>query len=142
MYCRTLLLVLPLVIIGCGRSPEPPTVAAPTLSQSVGIETLGGVFTPLLQSSTELPVSHTETFSTAADNQNQITIHLVRGNNQLVVDNHSLGRWQIQNIPPGPRGKPLIALTIHIDRRENVTLTATDTASRKEVPVVRLAEGS
>ena len=107
-----MIIVVGCLIAGCGKQSIPPTVVETKsqsigtdekLIQSVGIETLGGVFTPLLQKGTNVPCSKTEIFSTAADNQVQIMVKLYRGTAKFVTHCDKLGDFQIVGIPPAPR---------------------------------------
>ena len=75
---------------------------------SLGIETLGGVFTKLIERNTTIPCSKSQVFSTAADNQPAVDIHILQGERPMVFDNKTLGRFQLGNIPPAPRGVPQI----------------------------------
>ena len=89
-----------------------PAIAGGSLVQSIGIETLGGVFTPLLEVGCTIPCEVTNTFSTAADNQSEISIALVRGTQDLAAHNHPLGRFVVKGIPPAPRGEPQVTITL------------------------------
>jgi len=80
--------------------------------ESIGIETLGGLFTPLLEAGCSIPCEVTNTFSTAADNQSEISIALVRGTNELAAQNHDLGRFVVKGIPPAPRGEPQVEIAV------------------------------
>src|SRR6185295_12217937 len=82
---------------------------------SLGIETLGGVSTKLIERNTTIPSSKSEVFSTAADNQPQVEIHVVQGEREMVNDNKSLGRFVLDGIPPAPRGVPQIEVTFNLD---------------------------
>ena len=99
---------------------------------TLGIETLGGVRTPLIERNTTIPTSKTETFSTAADNQPSVEIHVVQGERELVRDNISIGRFTLDGILPAPRGVPKIDVTFDIDRDGILTVSAKDQASSKE----------
>lgn len=92
-----------------------PAIEGDHLREAVGIETFGGVFTPLLQVGCTLPCETTQTFSTAADGQTEITLALARGAAPLAADNHSLGRFVVMGIPAAPRGKPLVAITFRAE---------------------------
>ena len=99
---------------------------------SLGIETLGGVSTKLIERNTTIPTSKSETFSTAADNQPQVEIHVVQGEREMVTDNKSLGRFVLDGIPPAPRGIPQIEVTFNIDANGILNVTAKDKGSGKE----------
>jgi molecular chaperone DnaK len=99
---------------------------------SFGIETLGGVATKLIERNTTIPTSKSETFSTAADNQPQVEIHVVQGEREMVADNKSLGRFILDGIPPAPRGIPQIEVTFNIDANGILNVTAKDKGSGKE----------
>ena len=102
---------------------------------SLGVETLGGVTTVLIPRNTTIPVKKTEVFSTAADNQNSVEIHVVQGERPLARDNRTLGRFQLMGIPPAPRGVPQIEVTFDIDANGILTVSAKDTASGKQQQV-------
>lgn len=99
---------------------------------SLGIETLGGVATKLITRNTTIPTSKSETFSTAADNQSQVEIHVVQGEREMVADNKSLGRFILDGIPPAPRGVPQIEVTFNLDANGILNVTAKDKGSGKE----------
>ncbi len=99
---------------------------------SLGIETLGGVSTKLIERNTTIPTSKSETFSTAADNQPQVEIHVVQGEREMVTDNKSLGRFVLDGIPPAPRGIPQIEVTFNLDANGILNVTAKDKGSGKE----------
>lgn len=98
---------------------------------TLGLETLGGVTTPLITRNTTIPSSKSEVFSTAADNQTQVEIHILQGERPLAKDNKSLGRFVLDGIPPAPRGVPQIEVTFDIDANGILHVTAKDKASGK-----------
>jgi molecular chaperone DnaK len=99
---------------------------------SLGIETLGGVATKLIERNTTIPTSKSETFSTAADNQPQVEIHVVQGEREMVNDNKSLGRFVLDGIPSAPRGVPQIEVTFNLDANGILNVAAKDKGSGKE----------
>ncbi len=99
---------------------------------TLGVETLGGVMTPLIPRNTTVPTSKTEVFTTAADNQTQVEIHILQGERPLAKDNKSLGRFILEGIPPAPRGVPQIEVTFDIDANGILTVTAKDKATGKK----------
>jgi molecular chaperone DnaK len=99
---------------------------------SLGIETLGGVATKLIERNSTIPTSKSETFSTAADNQPQVEIHVVQGEREMVVDNKSLGRFVLDGIPSAPRGVPQIEVTFNLDANGILNVSAKDKGSGKE----------
>ncbi len=99
---------------------------------SLGIETLGGVATKLIERNTTIPTSKSETFSTAADNQPQVEIHVVQGEREMVSDNKSLGRFVLDGIPSAPRGVPQIDVTFNLDANGILNVSAKDKGSGKE----------
>ncbi len=98
---------------------------------TLGLETLGGVMTPLIQKNTTVPNSKAEVFSTAGDNQTQVEIHVLQGERPLARDNKSLGRFTLDGIPPAPRGVPQIEVTFELDANGILTVTAKDKATGK-----------
>jgi len=98
---------------------------------TLGVETLGGVMTPLIPRNTTIPTSKSEIFSTAADNQTQVEIHILQGERPLAKDNKSLGRFILDGIPPAPRGVPQIEVAFDIDANGILTVTAKDKATGK-----------
>lgn len=98
---------------------------------TLGVETLGGVATPLITRNTAIPTSKSEVFSTAADNQTQVDIHIVQGERPLAGDNKSLGRFILEGIPPAPRGVPQVEVSFDIDASGILKVTAKDKASGK-----------
>ncbi len=99
---------------------------------SLGIETLGGVTTKIIEKGTTIPVKKTQTFSTAEDNQPAVTIHVVQGEREFAKDNKSLGQFNLEGIPPAPRGVPQIEVTFDIDANGILTVSAQDKASGKQ----------
>lgn len=102
---------------------------------SVGIETLGGVATKLIERNTTIPASKSQTFSTAADNQTSVEIHIVQGERPMAADNKSLGRFVLEGIPPAPRGMPQVEVTFDIDANGILSVKAIDKASNKEASI-------
>ncbi|MBI5127544.1 molecular chaperone DnaK [Candidatus Roizmanbacteria bacterium] len=98
---------------------------------TLGVETLGGVLTPLINRNTTIPTAKTETFSTAGDNQTQVEIHILQGERPLAVDNKSLGRFILDGIPPAPRGVPQIEVSFDIDASGILSVGAKDKATGK-----------
>jgi len=99
---------------------------------SLGLETLGGVMTTLIPRNTTIPTSKKEVFSTAADNQPAVDIHVLQGERSMAADNKTLGRFQLGNIPPAPRGVPQIEVTFDIDENGIVNVKAKDLGTNKE----------
>jgi len=99
---------------------------------SLGIETLGGVMTPLIQRNTTIPSKKSEVFSTATDNQTSVEVHVLQGERPMARDNRTLGRFQLVGLPPAPRGLPQIEVTFDIDANGIVHVAAKDTATGKE----------
>ena len=115
---------------------------------SLGIETLGGVFTRLIERNTTIPTKRSEVFSTAADGQTSVEVHVLQGERPLARDNRTLGKFQLVGIPPAPRGVPQIEVTFDIDangivnvsakdrgtgKTQNITITASSGLSKDEV---------
>lgn len=99
---------------------------------SLGIETLGGVFTRLIQRNTTIPTKKSQVFSTAADNQTQVNIKVLQGEREMAADNKLLGNFDLQDIPPAPRGVPQIEVTFDINADGIVNVGAKDQATGKE----------
>ncbi len=99
---------------------------------SLGIETMGGVSTVLIERNTTIPTSKSQVFSTAADNQPAVDIHVLQGERSMAADNKTLGRFQLTDIPPAPRGIPQIEVTFDIDKNGIVNVTATDKGTDKK----------
>lgn len=99
---------------------------------TLGIETLGGVTTPLIERNTTIPASKSQVFSTAADNQTQVEIHILQGERPMAADNKSLGRFILDGIPPAPRGVPQVEVSFDIDANGILNVKAKDKATGKE----------
>ncbi len=99
---------------------------------SLGIETMGGVMTKLIERNTTIPTSESQIFSTAADNQTAVDIHVLQGEREMAADNKTLGRFQLTDIPPAPRGMPQIEVTFDIDANGIVNVRAKDLGTNKE----------
>jgi molecular chaperone DnaK len=98
----------------------------------LGIETLGGVSTPLIEANSTIPAKKSQIFSTAADSQPSVEIHVLQGERSMAVDNKSLGRFHLDGIPPAPRGTPQIEVTFDIDANGILNVSAADKATGKE----------
>ena len=109
---------------------------------SLGIETMGGVMTKLIERNTTIPTSKSEVFSTAADNQPQVEIHVAQGEREMIADNKSLGRFILDGIPPAPRGIPQIEVTFNIDANGILNVTAKDKGSGKEQSITISGSGN
>jgi molecular chaperone DnaK len=99
---------------------------------SLGIETMGGVFTKLIEANTTIPTKKSEVFSTAADNQPAVDLHILQGERPMAKDNRSIGRFQLSDIPPAPRGVPQIEVTFDIDANGILNVSAKDKGTGKE----------
>ncbi|KAB8126881.1 molecular chaperone DnaK [Gracilibacillus oryzae] len=99
---------------------------------SLGIETMGGVTTKLIERNTTIPTSHSQVFSTAADNQTAVDIHVLQGEREMAADNKTMGRFQLTDIPPAPRGVPQIEVSFDIDANGIVNVRAKDLGTNKE----------
>jgi molecular chaperone DnaK len=108
---------------------------------SLGIETLGGVMTKLIEANTTIPTRKTEIFSTASDNQSSVEIHVLQGERPMAVDNKTLGRFNLDGIPPAPRGVPQIEVTFDIDANGILSVSAKDKATGKEQKIRIEASG-
>ncbi len=102
---------------------------------SLGLETLGGVMTVLIERNTTIPVKKTEVFSTAEDNQTAVDVHVLQGERPMATDNMSLGRFRLEGIPPAPRGIPQVEVTFDIDANGILNVTARDKATSREQKV-------
>jgi len=108
---------------------------------SLGIETLGGVFTRLIDRNTTIPTNKSQIFSTADDNQSAVTIRVFQGEREMAVDNKMLGQFNLENIPPAPRGMPQIEVTFDIDANGIVSVSAKDKGTGKEQKITIQASG-
>jgi len=99
---------------------------------SLGIETMGGVFTKLIEANTTIPTKKSETFSTASDNQPSVEIHVLQGERPMARDNRTIGRFHLDGIPPAPRGVPQVEVTFDIDANGILNVSAKDKATNKE----------
>src|SRR5213079_2771691 len=99
---------------------------------SLGIETLGGVFTKLIDRNTTIPTRKSEKFSTAADNQTSVEVHVLQGEREMAAGNRTLGRFHLVGIPSAPRGVPQVEVTFDIDANGIVNVSAKDKATGKE----------
>jgi molecular chaperone DnaK len=117
-----------------GRAPEgdvKSVLLLDVLPLSLGIETLGGVSTPMIAKNTTIPTAKTQIFSTAADNQPSVEINILQGERPMATDNRSIGRFILDGIPPAPRGIPQVEVTFDVDANGILTVTAKDKASNK-----------
>ena len=103
---------------------------------SLGIETLGGVMTKLIEKNTTIPTKASQVFSTAEDNQGAVTVHVLQGEREVATANKSLGRFDLADIPPAPRGVPQIEVTFDIDANGILNVSAKDKATGKEQSII------
>ncbi|TNF36364.1 MAG: molecular chaperone DnaK, partial [Gammaproteobacteria bacterium] len=108
---------------------------------TLGIETMGGVATPLIEKNTTIPTKKSQVFSTAEDNQTAVTIHVVQGERKQAAQNKSLGRFDLSDIPPAPRGMPQVEVTFDIDANGILNVSAKDKATGKQQSIVIKASG-
>jgi molecular chaperone DnaK len=109
---------------------------------TLSIETMGGVATPIINRNTTIPVSKSQTFSTAEDNQSAVDIHVVQGERPMARDNKSLGQFQLSGIDPAPRGVPQIEITFNIDANGIMNVTAKDLKNNKEATITIKGSGA
>jgi molecular chaperone DnaK len=102
---------------------------------SLGVETLGGVMTKLIERNTTIPCKRSETFSTASDSQTSVEIHVLQGEREMARDNRTLGRFHLEGIPPAPRGLPQIEVTFDIDANGILNVSAKDKGTNKETKI-------
>ena len=138
------LLVVVFLIVSCSSSGtelvvevESPIVQGESLTENVGIETLGGVLTPLLKSGCMLPCEISQVFSTAEDNQEQITITLIRGLSEMASEGVNLGKYKISGITPRPRGEPQIKVVFGASNG-SIWLTALDSNGESNIKVSKV----
>lgn len=114
-----------------------PAAKGKVLSENIGIETLGGVLTPLLETGCSLPCTLSQIFSTAEDNQDQITITLVRGSSKMANEGVNLGRYQISGIAPAPRGTPQIKVVFGASKG-NIWFAASDSDGKSKLIISKV----
>ena len=102
---------------------------------TLSIETLGGVATPMIPRNTTIPTKKTETFSTAADTQTEVEVHVLQGERPMAAQNRTLGKFKLGGIPPAPRGVPQIEVTFDIDANGILNVTAKDNATGKDTRI-------
>jgi molecular chaperone DnaK (HSP70) len=138
-------ILISLLLMSCSSSiadvvvveNDSPIIQGGVLSENVGIETLGGLLTPILESGCKLPCKLSQIFSTAEDNQNQITITLVRGLSKLTQDGVKLGKYQITGIMPAPRGTPQIKVVFGASRGQ-IWLSASDVSGKSNIQITKV----
>jgi len=108
---------------------------------SLGIETLGGVFTRLIERNTTIPTRKSETFSTAADNQTSVEVHVLQGEREMARGNRTLGKFHLTDIPPAPRGMPQVEVTFDIDANGIVHVSAKDLGTGREQKITITSSG-
>ncbi len=108
---------------------------------TLGIETLGGIRTPLIQRNTTIPTKKSEIFTTAADSQTSVEVHVLQGEREMAIDNKTIGRFQLVGIPPAPRGIPQIEVTFDIDANGILNVSAKDRGTGKEQSIKIQASG-
>ena len=136
-FAKTTILAFTAAIASCGPAGMSSSAdeklstgsSGVAVGESVGIETLGGVFTALIPTGSELPASYSAIFSTATDNQPQVEVHVLAGTGELVADNRSLGRFIVADLRPAPRGVPQIEIALRIDKSGRLSVTARDLAT-------------
>lgn len=109
---------------------------------SLGIETMGGVFTKLIERNTTIPTKKSQIFSTAADNQTSVDVHVLQGERAMAADNKTLGRFELTGIPPAMRGVPQIEVTFDIDANGIVSVTAVDKGTNKSANITITASSN
>ncbi|MDJ0269651.1 MAG: molecular chaperone DnaK [Aigarchaeota archaeon] len=118
-----------------GEMKDREIVLLDVVPLTLGVETLGGIFTPIIERNTTIPVRRSQIFTTAADFQTSVEIHVLQGERQMAADNISLGRFTLSGIPPAPRGVPKIEVTFDINADGILTVTAKDLGTGKDVSV-------